>query len=203
MRLLIATRNPGKLRELRALLADLTSIEVVGLDVIDDPPDVVEDAPDFAGNAIKKATALAQASKLAVLADDSGLEVDVLGGAPGVRSARYAGEHANDEDNNAKLVNALREVPPPRTARYRVVLALCDPSGRLGPVHTEDGACEGNIILQPRGNGGFGYDPCFVPEGETRTMAELSADEKNAISHRARAAQKMARHLRARLAQLL
>jgi XTP/dITP diphosphohydrolase len=200
VRLLIATTNPGKLRELRALLADLKDIEVVGLDVVDDPPEVVENAPDFAGNAIEKATQLAAASNLAVLADDSGLEVDALGGAPGVRSARYAGAHANDDDNNAKLIAALRDVPPPRTARYRVVLALCDPSGRLGPVHTEDGVCEGSIVLEPRGNGGFGYDPYFVPEGDTRTMAELSAKEKNAISHRARATKKMAQHLRARLA---
>src|SRR5262249_3466779 len=137
--------------------------------------------------------AIARATSMLVLSDDSGLEVDALSGRPGVRSARYAGEHASDADNNEKLVAELRVVPEPqRTARYRVVLALADPEGALGDaVHFEEGACEGRIRLEPRGQNGFGYDPYFEPRGYDRSMAELAPEEKNRISHRALASQKM------------
>lgn len=188
-RLLFATRNAGKLRELRALTAP-HGIEVVSLDEVAPFDEVDEDAPTFAGNAEKKARAALAATGLAALADDSGLEVDALGGAPGVRSARYAQPH-DDAANNQKLLAALAEVPDGRrTARFRCALALVTPKGRL---LTADGTCEGAIAHAPRGSGGFGYDPLFIvaalPGG--RTMAELSPDEKNRISHRGQALRAM------------
>jgi XTP/dITP diphosphohydrolase len=195
---LLATRNAGKIREFRELLGGLPDIELVALDTVR-APEVVEDGDSFEHNAIKKAREIAAATGMLVLADDSGLEVDALGGAPGVRSARYAGERASDADNNAKLVTELARsaVPEPgRTARYRVVLALADPSGPLAQrVHLEHGVCEGRIALRPAGARGFGYDPYFVPDGYACTMAELSPELKNRISHRALAARKLAMFL--------
>ncbi|HYU58660.1 MAG TPA: non-canonical purine NTP pyrophosphatase, partial [Actinomycetota bacterium] len=136
-------------------------------------------------NALLKARGVAAATGVPALADDSGIEVDALGGRPGPRSARYAGESATDEKNLSALLRALAGVPSGgRTARYRAVAALAWPDGRV--VHGE-GTCEGLLIARPRGTGGFGYDPAFVPEGWDRTMAELGPDEKNRISHRARA----------------
>jgi XTP/dITP diphosphohydrolase len=192
-RLVFATRNRGKVVELRALLADL-GIDVLSLDDLTVPvPDVVEDGDTFAANAAKKALAVSRATGLPALADDSGLEVDALGGAPGVRSARYAGEGAGDAANNARLLDALAGVPPERrTARFRSCLALADTAGSLGErVLTAEGACEGRILDRPRGTGGFGYDPLFyVPELDA-TFAELGVGTKNDHSHRARAMQTM------------
>lgn len=198
MKLLVATRNAGKVRELSRLFASLDGMELVGLDQFPDVPEVHEDADTFEGNAIKKALELAHATGLATLADDSGIEVDALGGAPGVYSARYAGEHGDDEANNAKLIEALRDVEDARrTARFRCALAFADPGGPLGErVHVEHGVVEGSVLRAPRGSGGFGYDPLFLLRGDTRTTAELPADEKNAISHRAEAARKMCVFLR-------
>lgn len=196
-RIVCATRNPGKVRELRTLLADVPDLVLVGLDEVPPIADVVEDGDTFEANAIKKAREVARATGMMALADDSGIELDALDGHPGVHSARYAGERATDAENNAKLLAALRGVPQAkRTARYRVVLALADPTGALGDaVHTESGTCEGRIRDEPAGSGGFGYDPHFVPAGDERTMAQLTAAEKNRISHRGQAARKMARFL--------
>jgi XTP/dITP diphosphohydrolase len=194
-RLVFATRNRGKLVELRQLLADLQAVEVLSLDelAVARPdlhvPDVVEDADTFAGNAIKKAREVSIATGLPSLADDSGLEVDALDGAPGVYSARYAGEHAGDDANNDKLLAALAGVPAARrTARFHSVLAFADISGPLGAdVLTTDGVCEGVLLESRRGTGGFGYDPLFwVPELDA-TFAELGVGTKNDLSHRARA----------------
>ena len=196
--LLIATRNRGKLAEFRQLFAALPAVEVIALDYIAVVvPEVIEDGATFEDNARKKAIEVAARTRMLVLSDDSGLEVDALDGRPGVHSARYAGAGARDEDNNQKLIHDLRDVPAElRTARYRVVLALADPEGPLAAsVHLEHGACEGTIRRDPRGQNGFGYDPYFEPHGHTRSMAELSPEEKNRISHRAEAAENMRRFL--------
>jgi XTP/dITP diphosphohydrolase len=183
--LVLATSNRGKLAELEALLAG-TGVAVVGVaDVLGRMPHVEEDAPTFAGNALKKATAIAEAARRPTLADDSGLEVDALEGRPGVRSARFAHEHATDEENNAALLRAMTGIEDGRRgARYRCVLALVD--RRTAPVLAE-GTCEGSIARAPRGHGGFGYDPLFWLATEGRTMAELPMERRNAITHRARA----------------
>lgn len=189
MTVVLATTNLGKLAEFRFLFAGLP-IDLVSLADVSGPmPHVVEDGKTFEDNAVKKATAVAEASLMVALADDSGLEVDVLRGAPGVRSARYAGERATDAENNAALLHALRDVPAEeRTARFRCVLCLIDPwSGDEPTMILAQGACEGMIARSARGSGGFGYDPLFVVEGRDRTMAELTDREKNEVSHRARA----------------
>jgi len=179
MRLLIATRNAHKLAEIRAIF-EVPGLQLVGADEVPGLPDPVEDAPTFEGNALKKACELSAASGLWAMSDDSGLEVDALGGAPGVHSARYAGNHGDTPANNAKLLAALAGVAD-RRARFRCALALCAPDGRTWTV---SGACEGWIIEVSRGDGGFGYDPLFVPDGHDRTFAELPAGVKNALSHR-------------------
>ena len=194
-RLLIATGNAGKLREFRALFERLRDgDDEVGEWELVAPADVglaefevVEDGETYAANAARKARSYANAARLPALADDSGLEVDALGGAPGVRSARYAGPEADDAANRAKLLDALSAVPPlERAARFRCVVAVAYPfttNVRLG-----EGAVEGRIAMDEQGDLGFGYDPVFeLPEG--RRMAELSAAEKNRISHRGRALQ--------------
>lgn len=196
LRLLIATRNRHKLEEIRAILtwpgvALLGADECPGL-----PPEVAEDADSFEGNALKKARALCAASGLWTLADDSGLEVRALHGAPGVHSARYAGPAANHDANNRKLLLALRDVAD-RRARFRCVLALCAPDGRHWLV---EGRCEGAIALAPSGDAGFGYDPIFVPAGRSESFAAMPAAEKNLISHRARALAAAARAWRGLLA---
>ena len=206
MRVLIATSNPGKQRELRQLLGDLPGLQLLVPADVGGLPEVIEDGATFEHNARKKALEIAAAKHVAVISDDSGLEVDALGGRPGVRSARYAGEHASDDDNNRKLIAELAAIAPEqRTARYRVVLAFVDPHVEPEPfVHTVHASCEGRIGREARGSGGFGYDPYFEPAGYACTMAELSADEKNRISHRARAAVALraflAQHLAARSA---
>ena len=191
--LVFATRNAGKLVELRLLLPD---VDVLGVEqaaarlgrVI---PEVDEDADTFAGNASKKAREVSKATGFPALADDSGLEVDALGGAPGVWSARYAGAGSDDAANNAKLVAALAGVPADRrTARFRSVLALADLDGALrDEVITADGACEGVVLDAPRGTGGFGYDPLFLVPALGQTFAELGVGTKGELSHRARAMQ--------------
>jgi XTP/dITP diphosphohydrolase len=198
MKLVVATRNRGKIRELARLLSELEVVELVGLDELPPVAEVVEDTGTFEGNAAKKAREVAQATGLPALADDSGIEVDALGGAPGVDSALYAGEHGDDQANNEKLLRELEHVPDAeRTARFRCVLAFADPAGPLGDaVHLEHGVVEGSILRVPRGENGFGYDPLFLLRGDHRTTAELSPEEKNAISHRAEAARKLSAFLR-------
>jgi len=189
--LVFATRNKGKLVELRQLLpgVDVLSVDEAAAKLGVAIPDVVEDADTFAGNAIKKAREVSRATNLPALADDSGLEVDALGGAPGVYSARYAGEHAGDAANNTKLLAALADVPAnKRTARFRAVLALADVTGGLGDeTITADGVCEGIILDAARGTGGFGYDPLFLFPELGQTFAELGVGTKGDLSHRAKA----------------
>ena len=180
--LVLATRNPGKVAELARRLAPL-GLAIVSATDVPDAPDVEEDADTLAGNAEKKARALARCASRPALADDTGLEVDALGGAPGVRSARFAGDGADDRANRALLLQRLTGETA-RRARFRTVLAYVD-GDRL---HTFDGVCEGTVTEAERGAGGFGYDALFVPdEGDGRTFAEMTTDEKNRISHRGRA----------------
>lgn len=185
--LVLATQNEGKLSELRLLLADLPVHVLSVRDALGASLDVVEDGETFRDNALIKARAVCRATHMVSLADDSGLEVDALGGRPGVRSARFAHEHATDAENNAKLLLELEAVPDAqRSARFRCVLALVTPSNDTPS--TVDGVCEGNIAREPRGSGGFGYDPLFIVAGEGgRTLAELSEEEKNRVSHRGKA----------------
>jgi XTP/dITP diphosphohydrolase len=194
MTLLLATRNPGKVRELRALLADLPVTLRTPAD-LDAPPEVEEDRPTLEGNARKKACTLHAHTGLPTLADDTGLEVAVLDGRPGVHSARYAGPDADDAANRAKLLREL-EGAADRSAQFRTVVAWVDEDGTE---RTFEGVCRGRIITEERGTGGFGYDALFVPERKTQTFAELPAAEKNRISHRARALQQFVAFLRDRL----
>ncbi len=222
--LLIATRNAHKAGEIHAILGG--GFRLLTLTDFPAAPTVVEDAPTFAGNATKKAVELAkwlsagsinhQPSTINfILADDSGLEVDVLNGAPGVHSARFAAAdsaksgNTPDADNNAKLLRLLQEVPAEkRTARFHCVLALVPTGGAsslsrpavilagglvssLAPPKLFDGVCEGRILFAPRGQNGFGYDPLFVPAGFEQTFAELGDEEKNRLSHRAKALEKL------------
>ena len=198
--LVFATRNKGKLVELRELLAGIQvlAIDEVGVAV----PEVVEAADTFAGNAAKKAREVSAATGLPALADDSGLEVDALGGAPGVFSARYAGEPHSDSANNAKLLAALEGVTK-RSARFRAVLALADVAGPLGSeILTADGTCEGTILTAPRGTGGFGYDPLFFAPELGMTFAEAGVGSKSELSHRARAMRAIKPRLLSYLASL-
>jgi XTP/dITP diphosphohydrolase len=204
--LLIATRNAHKVEEIRAILGG--GFRCRALDAFPGAPEVVEDAGTFAGNATKKSVALAKwlaetqaAGSLYVLADDSGLEVDALGGAPGVHSARFAaldsGKAGNSAsaDNNAKLLRLLGNLPcEKRTARFRCVLALTPVP--LAQTELFEGTCEGQIGLEPRGRGGFGYDPLFLPTGYDRTFGELDEGIKNKLSHRAQALALLKRKLR-------
>ena len=188
MKLLIATRNPGKLREYKELLQDLpfalTYLPEEGIDL-----EVAETGQSFAENARLKARAYARASGLPTLADDSGLEVDALGGAPGVRTARYAGSGASDEERYRLLLKNMEGVPwERRTARFRCALALATPEGE---VHLTEGVKEGIIACEARGEHGFGYDPVFYLPEYGKTMAELPLEEKNRLSHRAQAVGKM------------
>ena len=190
--IVLATSNHGKLLELRALLADLPVQFLSAAEVLGEQPSIVEDGATFEENALLKARAISRATRTLALADDSGLEVDALGGRPGVRSARFAHERATDAENNAALLRELENVEEAaRTARFRCVLALVNP-WQESEVLIADGSCEGSIARAPRGNGGFGYDPLFAVEGhEGKAMAELSEAEKNRVSHRARAVQSL------------
>jgi XTP/dITP diphosphohydrolase len=183
--LAIASRNPGKIREILAICSDWP---VGWLTATDDPrrwPHVVETGVTYLENASLKALAVAGALAVPAMADDSGIEVDALRGAPGMRSARFAGQHASDEENLAKLIREIRDVPArERTARYRCVALMATPDGKMT---SAEATCEGSLVLEPRGTGGFGYDPIFVAVGETLTMAELPPAEKDLISHRGKA----------------
>lgn len=207
--LVIATRSRHKLGELQQLL-QLERARLMTLDEVGCVEEALEEAASFRGNAVAKARFYAECGRYgeiggrATLADDSGLEVDALDGAPGVRSRRYAGERATDLQNNELLLAELESLPPERrTARYRCVLAFTDPVRRVAKgrplVVTRSGVFEGRIALRPRGIGGFGYDPLFEPLDEPpggRTVGQMSSEEKNRVSHRARAARQMGRYLR-------
>lgn len=184
-RIAIASRNAHKLREIGRICADWP-VEWLTVENHEGPwPDVEETGSIYLENALLKARAGAAALGEPALADDSGIEVDALGGRPGHRSARFAGEDATDQQNLDELIRALKGVPGSgRTARYRCLAVLAFPEGR--ELHAE-GICEGTLVGRPRGDEGFGYDPIFVPEGWDRTMAELTDEEKDRISHRGRA----------------
>jgi XTP/dITP diphosphohydrolase len=196
-RLLLATRSRHKIAELQQMLA-LPGIELVSPDDVGVEGEPVEDAATFRENAQIKVDYYASRSGLPTLADDSGLEVDALDGAPGVYTKRYAGEDATDTDNNRKLLGALEGLPPEqRGARYVCVLAYRDPATAAATVF-HDGTFVGRIATEPKGEGGFGYDPIFEPDGEPpggRTVAQMTADQKNRRSHRGQAARAMAMHL--------
>ena len=182
MKAVFASRNKHKVEQVRVLLPD---VELLSLDEVAPDLELAEPFDTFRDNALAKARAVVEAIGMPAIADDSGVEVDALGGAPGVFSARYAGEGATDADNNAKLVELLRDVPDDeRTCRYRCVAVYVAPDG------TEliaDGASEGRVVLEGRGELGFGYDPHVIPEGETRTMGEIPLEEKLRFSHRGKA----------------
>ena len=183
-KLLIATNNRGKVRELQELLKDLEA-ELVTPDDIHLKLEVIEDGGTYAENAIKKAAAFARASGFVSLADDSGLELDALNGAPGLYSARYVNQPgATDADRRARLLQHLRDKPRPWTAHFRAAIAIATPEGFI---ETVEGKCEGEIIPEERGTGGFGYDPIFFIPEFNQTMAELGMEQKNRTSHRARA----------------
>ena len=195
MRVLLATTNEGKLREYQRLLGEVPGLRLESMASLSIAVEVHEDQDTFEGNARKKATEIAAAAGVPCLADDSGLEVDALGGRPGVYSARYAGEGATDGANNAKLLEELRGVPDERrTARFRCAIVVVDAAGR--ELAGADGTCEGRIAHAAKGEHGFGYDPLFVPDGYAQTLAVLGPETKNRISHRAKAAAGAARALR-------
>ncbi len=191
--LVLATRNPGKVAEIKRLLEGMP-IVVRTLEEFPDIPEIQEDALTLKDNARKKAWAVYRATGLPTLADDTGLEVDALGGRPGVFSARYAGPQATDAENRARLLQEMAGQKH-RRARFRTVVVLIDNEGE----HLFEGVCEGTIGEEERGEEGFGYDPLFIPEEGTRTFAELQADEKNAISHRGKALRQVIAYLKERL----
>ena len=192
MSIVLATHNPGKIAEIKALLPGVRIRPAASFPGCPEPE---ETGRTFVENALIKARAVARYTGRTALADDSGLEVDALDGAPGVRSARYAGSDATDRDNLLRLLDALDGISDAdRTARFRCVMAIAAPDGRTW---TEEGACEGRILQEPRGESGFGYDPLFVPEGYENTFGELDASVKKRISHRAKALRRIADVLRA------
>ena len=205
--LVIGSRNRKKCREMAELIAPpwepssrLERFEVRSLDDYPTLPEVVEDADTFSGNARKKASEVARALGVWVLADDSGLAVDALDGAPGVYSARYAGEPSDDDANNRKLLENLASVPDDRrTVHFRCALALADPAGNIRL--EAEGACAGLLTREPRGPGGFGYDPLFLIREYHKTFGELSALVKHQLSHRARAFARLRRDLESMLGQ--
>lgn len=180
--LVLATSNAGKVEELRSLLAELP-IELIPATELAGAPEVNENARSLEGNALKKAWAFHDRTGHAALADDTGLEVDALDGEPGVHTARYAGAHATPDDNKRHLLKQMDGIED-RSARFRTVVAFVDGEGTA---HTFEGTCVGTITTEERGTGGFGYDPLFRPSDHEQTFAEMSAAEKNEISHRARA----------------
>ncbi len=199
-RLVLATHNEHKVGELRAiLLAPEVDLPLKGEQIVGAAsfgvPEPKEDGVTFAENALIKARALAQATGLVAIADDSGLAVDVLGGAPGIFSARWAGRHGDDRANLELLLAQLSDIAPEhRAARFVCAAALVTPEGHE---HVELGALDGRLLFEPRGDGGFGYDPILQPIGEERSCAQLSAEEKNAISHRGNAFRLLAPHIKA------
>ena len=190
-KLVFASNNAHKLSEIRALLGD--RIEVVSLSDLQCHDEIPETADTLEGNALIKARYVWERFGLYCFADDTGLEVEALGGAPGVYSARFAGEHATFEDNVSLLLERLSGVAEPRRARFRTVIALIDEYG----THFFEGSVDGEITLERSGNHGFGYDPVFRPEGREETFAQLTEQEKNSMSHRGRAVQKLVNYLRA------
>lgn len=200
MRLVLASRNEKKVEELQRILAeaDLGQVVVISAAAFPDLSDVPETGVTFADNALLKARAVAAATGLPALADDSGLCVDVLGGAPGVFSARWSGRHGDDAANLTLLLAQLSDVPEGhRTAHFVCAAALALPDQT---VHVEEGRLDGILVFQPRGENGFGYDPIFIPDGDDRTTAEMDAVEKDAISHRGKALRALVPHLRDLLA---
>lgn len=196
MRVVLASSNKGKLRELSALLAplgyDVVTQNTLGIDT---PP---ETGDTFAANALLKARYASAVAKLPALADDSGIEVDALNGRPGIYSARYAGEGASDQDNLLKMLAELHGVPEnERTARYQCVIAFVSSAEDPDPILAK-GTWEGTVIGHPRGLGGFGYDPIFIPSGFDRTAAELDPGEKNSLSHRGQALRALISQLQSR-----
>jgi XTP/dITP diphosphohydrolase len=182
--ILLATRNMHKVEEIKAILKDYF-FNILTLNDVPPLPEVEEDGNTFTANAQKKALQTARLSGYLTMADDSGLVVEALNGQPGVFSARFAGVDADDDKNNAKLLNLLRDVPQEqRTARFVCVIALANPEGIITTV---EGSCAGKIALEPYGQGGFGYDPLFIPVGYKKSFAELAPEEKNRISHRGQA----------------
>jgi XTP/dITP diphosphohydrolase len=196
-RIVLATRNGHKVRELRTILADLIDeldLEIVGMGEFPDVPEVVETGVTFAQNATLKAVAATRATGLPALADDSGLAVDVLGGAPGVFSARWAGTQGQDRANLELLLGQLNDIPDEhRAAAFVCAAVLARPDGT---VVVREGRMPGSLAREPRGENGFGYDPILVVEGDSRTSAELTSEEKNAISHRGKAFRALAADLR-------
>jgi XTP/dITP diphosphohydrolase len=183
-RMIVATRNAAKLREIASIYAHL-NIELHSLADYVRIPEVREEGLTYADNAAAKARTAAEATGLVALADDSGIEVDALGGAPGVHSARYPAADATDAERSARILSLLEGIPRDRrTARYRAAIAVARPDGT---VRIFEGVCEGRVACSPRGTGGFGYDPVFVPEGAQETIAQAPPEFKNRISHRARA----------------
>ena len=197
MKLIIATKNRGKILEIETILAPVGATHASPLHIqslLDFPnaPDVIEDGTTFEANALKKTREICRWSNQPTLADDSGIVVPALAGEPGVHSARYAGAKASDQENLQKLMRAVRALPPDRRqAYYACVMALVLPDGREW---TTEGRCEGELLLEPRGTGGFGYDPIFYLPELGKTMAELPLEIKNKLSHRGRALDKMKRN---------
>ena len=195
MDLLIATTNHGKFAEVQAFLKNLP-LRIVSLEGLENPPAVVEDGRTFEENALKKARALAEFSGLLTLADDSGLEVDALNGAPVIYSARYAGEEGDDDRNNEKLLRKLEKVPvEKRTARFVCALALCLPGAEGRKEWTVRESCEGRIALALKGSNGFGYDPLFFYPPFAKTFGEIGREIKATVSHRGKALKRMAEKL--------
>ena len=193
MKIVLATKNRGKVKELASMLRDM-DVDVCSIDDVAGVPEIVEDGSTFFENAFKKAKTVAEATGLVSIGDDSGLEVDALDGAPGVYSARFSGAGGDDEANNRKLLDVMKGIPDDRrTARFRCVVVAFHPSGRW---ISAEGTCEGMIGREPRGTGGFGYDPVFVLPSSGLTMAEISREEKNRISHRGEAFRKIMQKLR-------
>ena len=194
MRVVLATRNTAKVAELRRILAPY-DVELVGLDAFPDAPDVAETGTTFAANALLKARAVCAATGLPAVADDSGLTVEALNGMPGILSARWAGRHGDDDANLDLVLGQLADVPDERRgAAFVCAAALVAPGGSSQVV---EGRVDGTLIRERRGSGGFGYDPIFVPVGSTRTTAEMSAAEKDAISHRGKAFRALAPYVAA------
>ena len=193
MDLMLGTGNPGKLEEFRSLLEEL-NIDLYAPADESLALDIKEDGETYQENAVLKAQRFAEESGMWTLADDTGLEVDALDGAPGIRSARYApSPDASDEDRRKLLVQELEEHPPPWTARFQCVVALANPQG---VVYTAQGSCAGQIIPEEKGSHGFGYDPIFLVMSKGRTMAQLPMEVKNQVSHRARALKNLEPHLK-------
>lgn len=188
-KILLASKNEKKRKELQEILQGM-GIELLNFsDLEEEMPDVVEDGKSFTENAIKKAKTIAKLSNYTTLADDSGLVVRALGGEPGIYSARFAGENASDEANNNKLLNKMKDIAwEDRDAYFICVIALCTPEGE---VRTVEGRCEGRITFTPQGEGGFGYDPLFMPHTYNKSFAQLNSEEKHLISHRGKALRKI------------